>query len=70
MQQNMIRAWTGGTHPQPLPNISRFELLIAVNLYAEQRRIFRDYWGDEPEPGTLETFWIRARGDAHATVRR
>lgn len=69
IDSGITRAWTGGCHPQPLPRISRFELLLAVNLYTDQRRMWREYWGDEPSEGVLETYWIRARGDAHATVR-
>jgi len=65
-------AWMGGSCPAPFDQVSDDEQRYAFHLFAEQRQVWLDYW--KPHDPTLpndvcETFWGRARYDAHATFR-
>ena len=66
-------AWTGGSAPRPVPDISVEEYQYAMELYFADREEFRAYWkdyglGDEKEYNDM--FWNRARHNAHATFRK
>lgn len=64
-----IIAWTGGSAPRPLAEISRGEFALAWRLYCEQLNTWAAFWQTAVPHDVRETFWNRARGDAHATVR-
>jgi hypothetical protein len=64
------RAWTGGTSPNPLAKINRFERETVRKLFREQFTTYANHWGEKPDHGTARIFWNRARHDAHATHRQ
>ena len=63
-----VIAWRGGSRPEPLAVISRYERSLVSELFREQCADHINYWGDM-ETDTARTFWRRARYDAHATCR-
>jgi len=69
VNNHVIRAWTGGSSPNPIAEISRSERKMCRAIFRDSVRIFRDYWGDMPSD-VLRIFWNRARYDAHATHRQ
>lgn len=62
-------AWTGGSSPKPLSEISVSEIQLVRILFFEQCLTFERYWKDFPDKSVRKIFWGRARGDAHATLR-
>ena len=65
-----IIAWTGGSVPAPLTQISTEERQLVSYLFHEQLNTWMNFWGDLPDKDTRRIFWSRARGDAHATYRK
>lgn len=63
------KAWTGGSDPRPLSEITGFEREYVSALFAEQVTEWVECWGDLPKMDTVRLFWDRARHDAHATCR-
>jgi hypothetical protein len=61
-------AWTGGSAPDPLRAITRRERGLVRAEFREQARTFADYWGRLPLDAA-RVLWIRARHDAHASIR-
>lgn len=62
--------WMGGTGPDKACEISPLEYEVALLFFFEQVDTWRDYWHEElTDKDTRETFWGRARFDAHATLR-
>lgn len=68
MRTPQHKAWTGGSAPRPLPEVSRDERRYISHLFREQCETFRAFWGDLPGD-VRRIFWNRARYDAHATFR-
>lgn len=66
----MHKAWTGGSQPRPINEISEEECFYAMKLFHQQMEAWRSFWGDEPSEGTQRLFFNRARGDAHATFNQ
>jgi len=62
-------AWSGGSPPKPLKNVSPEERAAARKLYAGQTGEWQKAWGDKPPKDVKRTFVSRARHDAHATHR-
>ena len=63
-------AWTGGSSPLTFNLVALTpEGDYVLQLYREQVALWSDYWGDTPPADVLDTFWGRARYDAHATYR-
>ncbi len=63
-------AWTGGSRPLEPALVSQDEWDYAKKLFIEQMDEWRAYWREEFVPvGVRNTFWGRARYDAHATYR-
>jgi len=62
-------AWTGGTPPRPLHELPRGEFALVWRLYCEQLDTWATFWQAAVPHDVRETFWNRARYDAHATVR-
>lgn len=69
------RAWTGGSSPKPLHECSVEEISYVIYIYSEQCTWFAQYWKDirdgvnQIPRDVANTFWERARADAHATYR-
>lgn len=63
-------AWTGGSPPRGIKDISAEEKLLIAEMYHEQIKHWVSFWGDQPPREVLRIFWGRARHDAHATCRR
>lgn len=63
-----VIAWTGGTRPRPLLEITHTERQIVHLLFREQMEVNRAFWGAVPFD-VARTLWGRARYDAHATMR-
>lgn len=57
-------AWTGGYIVQ-MPKL----IPLARQLYREQLKLWRAYWGELPEPDICDLFKNRAWHDAYATYR-
>jgi len=62
-------AWTGGSRPRPLLELSMGERRYVTRLFREQMSAWSGFSLD-PVPMTIaRVFWKRARYDAHATYR-
>ena len=61
-------AWTGGSKPAPLAAITPMERAMVTAYFREQAREYINFWGDFP-PDVRRLFWVRARYDAHASMR-
>ncbi len=69
-----IIAWTGGTRPAPLAQLSRDERPMVRLIFRTAMNTVWGYWGDYRgiDRSVLDqarTQWKRARYDAHATFR-
>lgn len=64
-----LRAWTGGTAPQPLAALNKSERSTVRAFFREQLNDWVAYWKELPPLDVRRTFWRRARYDAHATHR-
>ena len=62
-------AWTGGTSPRSFHEVSEAEYQYVLELFWNDCNLWRDYWKGELTSEVLDTFWGRARYDAHATFR-
>lgn len=75
MNRPNVITWTGGSSPKPLHECSLDEIKLVIFLYSEQCEHFGRYWGDirlginHIPRDVANTFWERARCDAHATYR-
>lgn len=63
-------AWTGGSSPRPWVYLSEGEKELVGEMYDEMVLDWQYYRGDQPPLDVLNTFWGRARYDAHATYRK
>ena len=61
--------WTGGSKPDHLYAISEIERELVNALYHAQCAGFRAFWGKEPTDEIRDMYVLRARYDAHATMR-
>lgn len=69
-----VRAWTGGTRPRRMLEISKEERLLRSKLFRDQMKTVFEYWGDyrglnESALDMARIQYNRARYDAHATYR-
>ncbi len=64
-----LRAWTGGSTPVPLSQVSAAERRTVTAFFREQLSDWASAWSDCPPADVMRTFWRRARFDAHATHR-
>lgn len=69
-----IIAWTGGSRPNPLSDISRNERAIVRAIFRDSMSEVFSYWGDyrglnDSELDMARIQWKRARYNAHATFR-
>jgi len=64
-----VKAWTGGSAPAGLLEISREERELVSYLFQEQMTTWNQGWGGWPDKDTRRIFWNRARYDAHSTFR-
>ncbi len=69
MEQIEHKAWTGGSSPKVWRYVSDDERTYTLQLFREQLEDWSSCWDDDPDSQVLETFWNRARHDAHATYR-
>ena len=53
-------AWTGGSRPRPLLELSMGERRYVTRLFREQVDTWLDYWGDSIPMDVCRTFWKRA----------
>jgi len=65
-----IKAWTGGTSPQPLHLVSEEERRLAKELFIEQTITYFQEWSKMPDSDLSTLFLNRARYDAHATFNQ
>ena len=69
-----VRAWTGGSGPRRMLEISKEERLLRSKLFRDQMKTVFEYWGDyrglnESALNMARIQYNRARYDAHATYR-
>ncbi len=66
-----MTAWTGGTRPKGLTEISSEERKLVRSLFREYCTEWLTFWGPGTKlpRGEAQTFWVWARYDAHATTR-
>ena len=69
-----VRAWTGGSGPRRMLEISKEERRLRSILFRDQMKTIFEYWGDYRglNDSVLDMARIqynRARYDAHATYR-
>ena len=62
-------AWTGGSRPASIRDISVAEYAYAMELYFEDCLVWSEYWEEDTPWQIRQLFWHRARSDAHATYR-
>lgn len=63
-------AWTGGSSPRPVMELSEAEWEYAKKLYVDDLDTWRSFWQEDTVPVDIRNiFWGRARHDAHATFR-
>lgn len=64
-----IVAWTGGDKPGPYPPSDPREKELCDQIYAQECKVYQDYWGTEVPENIKEGFMVWARYDAFATIR-
>lgn len=61
--------WTGGSTPSKPSETPRAEWRVVKILLLEQVTEYTEYWHNNPSREVLEVYFVRARHDAHATIR-
>lgn len=62
-------AWTGGSRPKKLADISQDERQFVRKLFKDQLQTWCGFWDSKADLDLCRVFWNRARYDAHATFR-
>lgn len=62
-------AWTGGSRPRPLLELTKGERTYVSYLFRQQMSTWLDFWFAPMPLDVARIFWKRARYDAHATYR-
>lgn len=64
------RAWTGGSGPKPIHQISLDELNYVAFLFNSDVIEYESFWKEKADEDVQKRLWKRARYDAHASFRK
>jgi len=64
------KTWNGESEPHFITDISDAELEYVWEMFIDYKVLWRlQHYNAQPTQGVLDSFWLRARRDAHATFR-